>query len=351
MLLIEFLAEHSRQDYNSRVRKAKILLLFTGGTIAQIYDPKIKALRPAQTPMDILQLAPELKEQFEIGYRYIANIDSSNMQPSLWQELAEAIYEEYDKYDGFVITHGTDTMSYTASALSFSLTNLGKPVVLTGAHLPPDAPGSDAKNNLSNAFHVARMNLAEVVIVFGSWIVRGNRSTKKDEGSLETIWSPIFPELGRIRMDISLWNFSPKRDEAKKPVLQTGFEEKIMVFTAFPGLQSTFVESVLNTGAKGIIIRGFGPGNLPIADNSLMESIKKYIAKQIPVVIMSQTAVGLTKISLYETGVVAQKLGVISSEDMTLEATLTKLMWTLHQTQDMAEIGSLMKKNIAGEII
>jgi L-asparaginase len=333
------------------VRKAKILLLFTGGTIAQIYDHKIKALRPPKTPTDILHLAPELQTHFEIGYQYIANIDSSNMQPSLWRKLAETIYSEYDNYDGFVITHGTDTMSFTASALSFSLTNLGKPVVLTGAHLHPAAAGSDAKNNLSNAFYVAGMNLAEVVIVFGSWIVRGNRSTKKDEGSLETIWSPIFPELGRIRMDIELWNFSPQRDKARKPVLRTGFEERIMVFTTFPGLQSSFVDSVLNTEVKGIIIRGFGPGNIPIIENSLINSIQKFTSHKIPVIIGSQTAVGLTKLSLYETGVSAQKLGVISSEDMTLESTITKFMWTLHQTKEMEKIRKLMRKDVSGEIM
>lgn len=332
------------------MQKPRILLLFTGGTIAQMYDPKIQAIRPAKTHEDILQLAPEIKEKYEIDYKFLANIDSSNMQPALWQTLAETIYNEYEKYDGFVVTHGTDTMSYTASALSFSLTNLGKPIVLTGAHLYPDAPGSDAKNNLVNAFHVASMDLAEVVIVFGSWIVRGNRSTKKDEGSLETIWSPIFPELGRIRMDIELWNFSPKRNNTKKPVLQTGFEENIMVFTAFPGLRTDFVESVIDKGVKGVILRGFGPGNLPIKENSLVESIKKFQSKNIPVIIGSQTAVGLTKISLYETGVAAQQLGVISTEDMTLESTITKLMWTLHQATDTENVKTLMRKNIAGEI-
>jgi L-asparaginase len=338
-------------NYNDKVKKTKILLLFTGGTIAQVYDNKIRALRPAKAPRDILQLAPDLSSNFEIGYKFVANLDSSNVQPNLWKTLSEIIYSEYDNYDGFVITHGTDTMSYTASALSFSLTNLGKPIVVTGAHLYPDAPGSDAQNNLTNAFYVASMNLAEVVIVFGSWIVRGNRSTKKDEGSLETIWSPIFPELGRIRMDIELWDFSPKRDHKKKPILQTGFEEKIMVFTAFPGLQSIFIESLLASNIKGVIIRGFGPGNLPIVQNSLIESIKKYSEKGIPVVIGSQTAVGLTKISLYETGIAAKKLGVISSEDMTLESTVTKLMWVLFQTDDLEKIRLLMRENIAGEIM
>lgn len=330
--------------------KPKLLLLFTGGTIAQMKDPKTGVIRPAKTPKDILQLAPELQDRFDIDYKFIANIDSSNMQPAIWTTIAEAIYKEYETYDGFVVTHGTDTISYTASALSFSLTNLGKPVVLTGAHLYPDAAGSDAKNNLINAFTVASMDLAEVVIVFGSWILRGNRTSKKDEGSLETIWSPIFPELGRIRMDIELWSFSPKRDHAKKPVLQTGFDENIMVFTAFPGLRADFLESILDKGVKGIIIRGFGPGNVPIAEKSLLDAIEKYQAKNIPVVIASQTAVGLTKISLYETGVAAQKLGVIASEDMTLESTITKLMWALHQTKNMEEIRNLMKKNVAGEI-
>lgn len=333
-----------------KISKPKILLIFTGGTIAQMKDPKTGVLRPAKTPEDILKLAPELKDRFEIDYKFIANIDSSNMQPTVWKTIAEAIYKEYDAYDGFVVTHGTDTISYTASALSFSLTNLGKPVVLTGAHLYPDAAGSDAKNNLINSFTVASMDLAEVVIVFGSWILRGNRTSKKDEGSLDTIWSPIFPELGRIRMDIELWNFSPKRDNTKKPILQTGFEENVMVFTAFPGLRADFLEGIIDKGIKGVILRGFGPGNLPIKENSLIQTLEKYKEKNIPVVIGSQTAVGLTKISLYETGVAAQKLGVIASEDMTLESTITKLMWSLHQTSDMEIIRTLMKKNIAGEI-
>src|SRR5258708_26345919 len=239
------------------MKKTKILLIFTGGTILQGYDKKIGAFRPAKNPRDILQIAPELQDLFTIDYKFIANLDSSNIQPFHWITLAEAIYKNYQDYDGFVITHGTDTMSYTASALSFALTNLGKPVVLTGAHLYPDAPGSDAKNNLINAFHVASMNLAEVVIVFGSWILRGNRSAKKDEGSLETFWSPIFPELGRIRMDIELWKFSPKRNPNKIPILQAGFEDHIMVFTTFPGLCPEFLDAIIERNAKGIIIRGF----------------------------------------------------------------------------------------------
>ncbi len=332
------------------MKKTKILLIFTGGTIVQVYDKKLGALRPAKNPRDILQIAPELQDLFTIDYKFIANLDSSNIQPHHWTTIAEAVYKNYQQYDGFVITHGTDTMSYTASALSFALTNLGKPVVLTGAHLYPDAPGSDAKNNLINAFHVASMNLAEVVIVFGSWILRGNRSAKKDEGSLETFWSPIFPELGRIRMDIELWKFSPKRNPNKIPILQAGFEDHIMVFTTFPGLCPEFLDAIIERNAKGIIIRGFGPGNLPITDNSLITSIKACTKKNIPVVISSQTAMGLTKISLYETGVAAQKLGVIPSEDMTIEATITKFMWVLNQTTDKEKITALMHKNIAGEI-
>ena len=150
-------------------------------------------------------------------------------------------------------------------------------------------------------------------------------------------------------MDISLWDLSPKRDIKKKPILQTGFEEKIMVFTAFPGLQHAFIESILSAGVKGVILRGFGPGNLPIAENSLLEGIKQYLSKQIPVVIGSQTAVGLTKLSLYETGIAAKKLGAISAEDMTLESTITKLMWSLSQTNDIEQIRVLMGKNVAGE--
>ncbi len=332
------------------MKKPKILLLFTGGTVAMIKDAKTGVLVPAKTPRDILKLAPELDSHFNIDYQFIANLDSSNMVPFHWAQIAEVIYKQYAKYDGFVITHGSDTMSYTASAVSFALDNLGKPVVFTGSQLPPDALGSDARNNLVNAFRVATMDIGEVVVVFGQRILRANRSSKISESAFDAFWSPIYADLGRIRLEIELFDHHMKRDKKKRPVLNAQFCEEIFVFTITPGIKATYLNVLIDNGVKGIILDGFGPGNLPINDKDFMDAIKKAIKKNIPIIIGSQCSAGVARIFIYETGRIAAEIGGISAEDMTLEATVTKLMWILAQTKDMKKVKKLMKTNIAGEI-
>lgn len=332
------------------MKKPKILLLFTGGTIAQIKDPVLNTLVPAKTPEDILKLVPEIRDHFDIDYHFIVNLDSSNIQPKHWIELAQTIYGVYAKYDGFVVTHGTDTMSYTASALSFALQNLGKPVVLTGSQLPPDALGTDAKNNLINAFRVAAEDIAEVVIVFGDKILRGNRSSKRSESSFDAFWSPVFSDLGRVRLDVELFNHHKKRNNTLKPKLSTDFSEEVFVFTLTPGVKPAYFDMLLGHGIKGFVVEGFGAGNVPSYENSIIPSIKKAVDKQIPVLINSQCAAGVAKVFLYQTGKVAAETGAISAEDMTLEASITKLMWVLGQTKDIKKVRKLIKDNIAGEI-
>lgn len=330
--------------------KPKILLLFTGGTIAQIKDPILKALVPAKTTEDLLRLVPELNEHFSIDTVLVENLDSSNIQPAHWVKLAATIYKHYSQYDGFVITHGTDTMSYTASALSFALQNLGKPVVFTGSQLPGNALGSDARTNLIHAFQVASMDIAEVVIVFGTKVLRGNRSSKQSESALDAFWSPVFSDLGKIRLEIELYNHHKKRDESKQPVLTTHFEENIAVITLTPGIKPLVIDTLIDAGVKGIILQGFGAGNLPIKENSLIASIKNSISHGVPVVITSQCAAGVANVFIYETGIMAQKTGAISAEDMTLEAAATKLMWILSNKHTMSEIDMLLHKNFVGEI-
>ena len=332
------------------MNKPKILLLLTGGTIAQVKDPVLNTLIPAKTTEDLLRLVPELSEHFSITTVPVENLDSSNIQPKHWIKLASLIFENYGTYDGFVVTHGTDTMSYTASAVSFALQNLGKPVVFTGSQLPGTSFGSDARNNLIHAFQVASMDIAEVIIVFGTKVLRGNRSSKQSESALDAFWSPVFSDLGKIRLEIELFNYHAKRDEKKKPMLSAAFEENIAVLTITPGMKSRILELLIDSGIKGIILQGFGAGNLPIRENSLIESIKRSIDQGIPVIITSQCAAGVANVFIYETGIMAKKTGAISAEDMTLEAAATKLMWVLSQEKSIKDIDRLLHKNFVGEI-
>lgn len=331
------------------MKKPRILLLFVGGTIAMEYQSD-SSLSPGQGAKNFLDFIPELKDLFEIETVFIANVDSTNIQISHWERVATIIHAKYQDFDGFVVTHGTDTMSYTASALSFALKDLGKPVVLTGAQLPIIDLRSDARLNLINAFFVASMDLAEVVIVFGSRILRGNRSTKVSESNFTGFETPKYPTLGKIRTNIKLYNFHKKRDKNIKPDLQALYNDNIAIFTVQPGVNPKFLDCLIDNNASGIIITAVGAGNVPNATNSLVDSIRRAQTQGIPVVIVTQCSHGAVNMEVYETGSAALYAGAISGQDMTIEAATTKLMWVLGQTQNLAEIKTLMEQNLAGEL-
>lgn len=331
-------------------QKPRICLLFTGGTIASVMDERIQALVPAKTPDQLLSIAPKLKDEFEVDIIYIDNVDSTNIQSSHWTKLTEAIEKNYNKYDGFVVSHGTDTMAYSASALSYSLQNLGKPVVFTGAQLPPDHISSDAKNNLVNAFRVASMDLGEVVIAFGHEIIRGNRATKQSETDFNAFWSPIYPALGKIRTEIDLYGDYMRRDETKVLKTFSKFDPEVFVLTITPSLDPKFFDLLIENGVKGFIVNAFGTGNVPNKENTLVPCIKKATEKGIPVIISSQCIGGTARMLTYEVGVTALEAGGIPGADMTVEAATTKLMWALGQTDNLEEIRSIMKRDVSGEL-
>ncbi len=330
--------------------KSHICLLFTGGTIASVMDEKINALVPAKTPDQLLSLAPKLADEFDIDIIFIDNVDSTNIQSSHWTKLAKSIEQNYDKYDGFVVSHGTDTMAYSASALSYALQDLGKPVVFTGAQLPPDHISSDAKNNLVNAFRIASMDLGEVVIAFGHEIVRGNRATKQSETDFNAFQSPIYPILGKIRTEITMYGDYKRRDKTRKIKVFPEFVSDIFVLTITPSLNPKFFDLLIDNGVKGFIVNAFGTGNVPNKENALVWCIKKANEKKIPVIISSQCIGGTARMLTYEVGITALEAGGIPGADMTVEAATTKLMWALGQTNDINEVKSIMKRNISGEL-
>lgn len=329
--------------------KPRIALLFAGGTIGMVPDKKTGSLRPAQDASAILELIPKLRTKITLNFFPIINIDSSNMTPEHWTKIARKIKDLYDEYDGFIVAQGTDTMAYTASALAFALQNLSKPVVFTGSLIPLSELGADGRNNLIYACLVAAMDIAEVCIVFGHKIIRGCRAKKNHESFVDVFHSPNFPMLGEISRPIKLNEWRKKR---RKRILkfQPEFESDIRLIKLFPGFQAQTIEYMIDNKTKGIVIEGYGPGNIPFLDETLMKNIKRAHKEKIPVIITSQMERSVTNLHAYEAGHKALEAGAISAHDMTSEATITKLMWSLAQTSNIGEIKEYMERDMAGEI-
>lgn len=313
-------------------------------------DMATSALKPQLTAEELLRYEKQLNEDYSIDVQTITNIDSTNMQPHHWQKMAHTIAKEYGNYDGFVVTHGTDTMAYTASALSFALQNLGKPVVLTGAQVPPEILGSDALSNLVHACQVATMDFAEVSIVFGTKILRGNRSMKVSESERNAFISPVFPELGSIRLQPELTFPNIRRRHSGNVQLQDAFDGNVVAIKCVPGLNPQIIETILKGNIDGLILESFGPGNLPNEENSLLPCIKLAHKKGIPVLVSTQCIYGTTRMYLYEVGQQVMQLGVIPTRDMTPETAYVKLKWALAQTKDMEEIRAIFERDVAGEV-
>ncbi|MDD2657023.1 MAG: asparaginase [Patescibacteria group bacterium] len=330
--------------------KPKILLLFAGGTIGMVPNPKTGALQPAQSALEVLNNIPELSEIADIDFELVANVDSSNMVPDHWIKLAQIILAKYHDYDGFVVAQGTDTMAYSASALSYALGNLGKPVVFTGSLIPLLEIGSDARNNLLYACMTASLDIAEVCIVMSNQILRGNRAKKHHESFVAAFHSPNFPELGELGRPIVLNEWCHKRHNGELEA-KIDFDRRIVVIKLFPGFNPDILEHLLSLDIRAIVIEGFGPGNVPFLETSIIPGIIKAREKNIVVLIANQMERGKTHLEAYEAGLKAKEAGAISAHDMTTEAAVTKLMWALPQASTIEEIDSIMSNNIAGELI
>lgn len=327
--------------------KRKILVLFCGGTIImeESSEGALIVAKKAKAIQSLLNLEPRIKELVKLDVEYLDNIDSSNITSSHWDRMSSAIAKKYNKYDGFVITHGTDTMAYTASALSFTLQNLGKPVVITGSQIPGNQIETDARRNFVNAVKLATMDVAGVMLVFDEEIILGARASKVSESKLDAFETINWDDMGEIRIDIKLSDEHKKRHD--RPInLQTGFEDNIAVVTLFPQMKPTTLHAIINTGIKGLILRGYGSGNISYAYLDVLRELQK---KKIPVVVNTQCLEGATLMHLYDVGKQALKAGVIQAHDMSLECVVTKLMWALKHGQ-YESIKEIMHHNYTGEI-
>jgi L-asparaginase len=339
------------------MNQPSILLIYTGGTIGMITSLHTGELKP----FDFEKLLSEIPElaKFKIQidtYTFVQPIDSSNMHPRIWIQLAELIGERYEQYDGFVILHGTDTMSYTASGLSFLLENLSKPVILTGSQLPIGTIRTDGKENLITSIEIAAAEskglpvISEVAIYFEYKLYRGNRTRKYNAEHFDAFESPNYPVLAEAGVHINFNEVSLAKPAGGSLIVHHELDLNVGILKLFPGISASFVNSVLATPAlKGLILETFGSGNAPSCD-WLLNSLQAAIQNGLIIVNITQCSAGSVEMGLYETSSGLERIGVISGRDMTTEAAIAKLMYLLATESEPQVVKSRMQIAIAGEM-
>lgn len=338
-------------------KKSSVLLIYTGGTIGMMQDARSGELKP----FDFKSLTKQIPEltKFDIDLSSISfkkPIDSSNMHPDVWIELATLIEKNYTAYDGFVILHGSDTMSFTASALSFMLENLSKPVVLTGSQLPIGIIRTDGKENLITAIEIAGTKekgqpvVAEVCIYFEYKLYRGNRTFKYNSAHFDAFKSPNYPALAEAGVTINYNKSALLKTNQKKLKIHTTLNNDIVVLKLFPGISKKVTSAMLGTkGIKAIILETFGAGNATTQDWFIKE-LETAIAKGIIILNITQCSEGRVIQGMYETSSLLKKLGVVGGSDLTFESAVTKLMFLLGQKLKNNEIKKMLQTNLRGEL-
>lgn len=309
----------------------RILLVHAGGTLMMRGDTATP-LAPDAYERDMLSEVPILRRIADVDTQILFRIDSSDMQPENWIEIARAVHEAADGYDGVVIVHGTDTMAYTASALAFLLPGLARPVILTGSQRPLDKIRTDARRNLIDAFQLATNPIPEVGVCFHSKLLRGCRATKVDAWGLDAFASPTCAPLAQLGVGVDVANHVlPPRSAV---AFDERLEPRVLAVRLFPGLDPELLKGALHTGVRGLVLKAFGAGNVPTVKRSLVGVIELARTLDVPVVITSQCLRAHVNLQAYRGGAAAHEAGAIGAGDMTDEAALTKLMITLGRAED-----------------
>ena len=345
---------------NRENRKAALLLIYTGGTIGMKQDLQDQTLKPFDF-REILKEVPELRKfAFKIDtYTFDPLIDSSDVEPGLWQRLAELIRTRYDLYDGFIILHGTDTMSYSASVLSFMLDGLAKPVIFTGSQLPIGVPRTDGKENLISSVEIASAKDAdgsalvpEVCICFDSLLMRGNRTVKVNSEVFRAFQSPNYPPLAEAGINIRYY-----RELIRKPQLpdcpfsaDTRLDMRVSILKLHPGITPQIVRDIVcSRETRAVILETYGSGNAPTAP-WFHEIIREAHMMDKILVNVTQCLAGSVNMNLYATGKALEREGVVNGYDSTTEAALAKLFVLMGKSDDNGWVRARMAENLKGEI-
>lgn len=324
----------------------KILMLSTGGTIAGEHTET--GLVPVYSGDFLVSNIPEVQQLCEVECKDILQLDGTNIQPEDWTILAEAVYDAQAEYDGVVITHGTDTMAYTACALSFMVQGLKKPVILTGSQIAMIDSDTDAKRNLMDAFRAACADIPGVAVVFHGRIIQGVRAQKTNTRGLDAFHSINADDLGAVIDGKVVIHHMPQQpaDELK---LDTSLERRVVQIKLLPGIEPKQLESMIGMGYHGIILEAFGCGGIPNQGRDLLPCLKRAQQFGVAVLIATQCKYGFVDLTVYDVNVQAARLGAMSAYDMSHEAAAVKLMWVLGHTSDLAEVRRMMETCYVGE--
>lgn len=329
-----------------------VLVLNAGGTIGMVGTPEGYAPVPGA-------LGPYLDWIVEMSrgelppisfFELDPPIDSANATPDSWCEIARILFERRADHPGFVVLHGTDTMAYTSSALSFLLPSFGKPVVVTGSQIPIARTRSDGRQNFIGALEVAvQTGVPEVTLLFGEALLRGNRATKVDASGLDAFDSPRFPPLAEIGIDVVV-NYALVRAAEGSPGLTTGTLGNVAAVRLFPGFSASILANMCGPPLQGLVIEAYGAGNGPSEDREFLAAIEAAASRGVVVVVVTQCVRGSVQPGAYATGSALIRAGAVPGFDMTCEAALTKLAVLLGQGLDAATVAQMMQHDIAGEL-
>lgn len=313
------------------------------------FDRNGNELNPEKWKEVLYGEMPELSKIAEIDIQNVFFEDSSDINREHWKKLSEQVDAHFEDYDGFVILHGTDTMAYTASALSFALQNVTKPVILTGSQVPMSNIRSDARRNLINSIELATLEIHEVAICFNDHLYRGNRSTKMSIGDFDAFASPNYPALAEVGIDIKLSDRVLK-NRTEKRELFSNFDDSIQVIKVYPNLNPKLLDNIELRSTKAIILEAFGSGNVPSKGQyNPLPFVEKCLNKNCHVLVTSQAAYDAVDLTHYASGKALKEMGALSAGEMTMEATLTKTMNLLARNLSDSEFIDTFQQSIAGE--
>lgn len=339
------------------VDETAILIIYTGGTIGMIVDENSGALVPFNFDLIYEQIPVLKKFRFRLGFHCFDPImDSSNMNPAAWIELAAIIGKNYEEYDGFVVLHGSDTMAFSASALSFLLENLNKPVIFTGSQLPLGVLRTDGRENFITAIEIAAAKendtplVPEVCVYFENRLMRGNRTVKFNAENFNAFISGNYPLLAEVGVFIKYNESAIHKPNFKKLKVHSKLDTHVGVLKLFPGITKQFIESVLAVpGLKGLVLETFGTGNAP-SDQWFLDVLKVAIESGLLIVNITQCLSGNVIQGKYETSKGLQDIGILSGHDMTTEAALVKMMYLFGEGHHLSAMKELMLLSLRGEV-